>query len=139
MSFLLGGFTFSDVTVTALVGASSLIQSKDNLDAAAGVLGVEGYHVGGIRLRVLQAGATAQANAQKISDLRDTLDGAAADKDQGVTLNGAANLVPTDANSIAFARTTSEVLHIAYASATPGVAKGGFFPSGVNGTIRVAV
>ena len=138
ISFLLGGFTFSDVTVTALVGAAPLIQSKDNLEAAAGLLGVEGYHVGGIRLRIFQAGAAAQTNAQKISDLRDTLDGPAADKDQGVTLGNAANLVPADANSIAFARSFSEVLHIAYANPAPGVSQGGFFPSGVNGSIKVA-
>ena len=139
VNFLLGGFTFSDVTVTALKGASPFIQSKDNLDAAAGLLGVEGYHIGAIRLRIFQAGATAQTNAQKVSDLRDTLDGPAADKDQGVTdASGAANLVPTDNSSIVFSRTFSEVLHIAYADATPGVAKGGFFPAGVNGTITTA-
>ena len=139
VNFLLGGFTFSDVTVTALKGASPLIQSPDNLDAAAGLLGVEGYHIGAIRLRIFQAGDAARTNAQKVSDLRDTLDGPAADKDQGVTdTGGGANLVPTDSASVVFSRNFSEVLHIVYGDATPGVAQGGFFPSGVNGAITVA-
>ncbi len=138
VNFLLGGFTFSEVTVTALIGAAPLLTSPDSVESAAGFLGVEGYHIGGIRLRIFQSGEPAITNAQKVSDLRDTLDGTTADKDQGVTLNGAANLVATDNNSLAFARNTSEVLHIAYGSAAPNVASGGFFPQGVNGAIRVA-
>jgi len=42
--------------------------------------------------------------------------------------------VPTDANGITFTRTPQQVLNLAYLSST-SVAKGGFFPSGVNGTI----
>ncbi len=48
------------------------------------------------------------------------------------------NLVPTNSNSIVYSRTTSQVLHIAYLSATANVSAGGFFPTGVNGQIRVA-
>lgn len=135
-NFVLGALLFSDVTVTALTGASSSITDKNNLSNAAGLLGTEGYHTGGLRLRVYQAGDAARASFQKVSDARDLLDGTAADKDQPVVLNNQANLVPTDANSIVFARSTSEVLRIAYLTSTVGATSGGFFPAGVNGTIR---
>ena len=45
------------------------------------------------------------------------------------------NLVPTDANGIVFARTTAQVLNIVYLTPKK-VAKGGFFPAGVNGAIN---
>jgi hypothetical protein len=54
-------------------------------------------------------------------------------------------VVPADANAIAYHRNTDQVLHIAYGtfsntsgSTTPaaGVAKGGFFPNGLNGNIK---
>jgi hypothetical protein len=34
--------------------------------------------------------------------------------------------------AVGFARTVNQVLHIVYGSPTVGVAKGGFFPNGVN-------
>ena len=54
----------------------------------------------------------------------------------------ASTIVPADANSIAFARTFDQVLHIVYGSPTGpggypfGLASGGFFPNGVNGLIK---
>lgn len=138
VNFLIGGLTFSDVTITALKGASPLIQSRDILDSAAGLLGTEGYHVGGLRLRIYNAGPTAQDQFQRVSDLRDTLDDPATDKDQGVVDGSRTNVVATDGNAIAFSRSFSEVLRIVYQSSAPGVSSGGFFPSGVNGSIRAA-
>ena len=43
------------------------------------------------------------------------------------------NIVDADANSLGWARTTTQVLNIVYASAA--TAKGGFYPNGLNGTI----
>ncbi len=52
----------------------------------------------------------------------------------------------TTANAIAYARTTDQVLHIVYGSlsntagataSAAGVAKGAFFPNGLNGNITV--
>jgi hypothetical protein len=44
-------------------------------------------------------------------------------------------IVDCDANSLVFARTTTEVLSIVYAGGAAGTG-GGFFPSALNGTIK---
>ncbi|ATC64484.1 hypothetical protein CMV30_11260 [Nibricoccus aquaticus] len=132
VNFLLGSFIFEDVGVTAYKGGAPLISNKTYLEAAAGILGVEAYHAGIIRTILYSLGADAQNAAQAISDLRDAVDGAD-DRDQGVVENGVANLVPTDANGIAFSRTTQQMLNIVYLGGTGG---GGFYPAGLNGAIK---
>lgn len=133
LSFILGAFIFEDVGVTAYKGAARLLTNKDFLENAAGILAAEAYHAGVIRTFVHQAGEMARGTAQKISDLRDAVDGAD-DRDQGVELNGKVNLVPTDANGIAFSRTPRQVLNIVYLA--ENASSGGFFPNGVNGAVR---
>jgi hypothetical protein len=128
-AFLLGAFVFEDVGVTAYQGAAPLLDSRAILAAAAGILAVEAYHAGEIRTLLLSKGLGDEGNA--ISAVRDQLD-RNGDKDQGPIRNGRVNVTPTDANSLTFARTTTEVLRIVYAGGTEG---GGFFPNGVNGTI----
>ena len=127
--FLLGAFVFEDVGVTAYHGAAPLVHNKTVLSAAAGILAVEAYHASEVRLQLLQRGFTAEA--QKVSDLRAALSGAA--DDQGILLNGVANIVPADSNSIAFSRTTRQVLNIVYGA--PDATCGLFFPAGLNGAI----
>ena len=137
LSFLIGAFVFEDVGVTAYKGAARLLKNKDYLEAAAGILAVEAYHAGAIRTLLSSPAFSAGIDAaNKISDLRDGADGAA-DLDQGVTLNGASNLVPTGANSIVFGRNTSQVLNIVYLGTSP--TGGGFFPNGTNGAIKTVV
>ena len=129
LSFLLGAYIFEDVGVTAYHGAAPLIQSKDYLAAAAGILAVEAYHAGSIRTLLFQLG---QGDATaKISALRAAASGAA--DDQGVVWNGQANITPTDFHALAFSRTTTQVLNIVYLGGAS--ANYGFFPQGLNGAI----
>jgi hypothetical protein len=116
-SFLLGAFIFEDVGVTAYHGA------------AAGILAVEAYHAANIRTTLFALGLCDPV--QKISDLRKMASGA--DDDQGILVDGVTNIVPTDANGLAFSRTTTQVLNIVYLGGAS--ANNGFFPQGLNGAI----
>lgn len=139
-NFTLGAFVFEDVGVTAYHGGAGLLTNKDIVVAAAGILGTEAYHAATTRTSIFGIlGATAIGIAQKISNLRDVLDGAG-DDDQGVTTNGQtdgpANIAPTDANGLVYARTTRQVLNIVYANANNSSHSGGFFPNGLNGSVK---
>lgn len=139
VNFLLGAFIFEDVGVTLFAGAARVLTNKDILESAAGVLAVEAYHAGNIRVNIFARGQAAPADpsgpiaiAQRISDLRRQL--SVADDDQGVVLNGSANIVPTDSMGRAFRRIPRQGLNIVYGAI--GASSGLFFPNGLNGTIR---
>jgi hypothetical protein len=152
--FLHGAFVFEDVGVTAYKGGARLLTNKDYLEAAAGILAVEAYHAGIVRTAlyaqrntIVTGTTTVGQVVQGISNLRDSVDAesgdgtAGDDRDQGIvgSLNAGvttnANLVPTDANGIAYSRSTSAVLRIVYLGGAPGTG-GGFFPNALNGKIR---
>ncbi len=133
-NFLLAAFIFEDVGVTAYKGAAPLIRNKTYLEAAAGILAVEAYHAGIIRTTLYARGL--YDAARRISDARDSLDGRK-DVDRGIGTMTVGNLVPANGDSIVYSRSGGDVLNIVYLN--PGeVSKGGFFPSGVNGTIRTS-
>ena len=151
-NFLQAAFLFEDVGVTAYRGASSLLTSKVYLEAAAGILAAEAYHASIIRTVLYTKGLQTPAlrtNTDAISNVRDAFDGAS-DDDQGISatviansqlpaLNGltASNIVPTGQDGLSYGRTTGNVLNILYLN-TLAVAKGGFFPNGVNGSIATS-
>jgi len=139
-NFLLAAFIFEDVGVSAYKGASPLITNKTYLEAAAGILAAEAYHAGLIRTTLYRKGLTTPSlidATEAISNARDSLDGSS-DLDQGVRpIGNATNIVPTDSNGVAFSRTAGQVLNIAYLNKA-SVDRGGFFPRGVNGTIKLS-
>ena len=134
-SFLLGAYIFEDVGVSAYKGAAPLIANKTYLEAAAGILAAEAYHAGLIRTILYRKGLQApslRTIAGQISDARDSLDGSS-DIDQGITGTDAtmSNIVPTDANGLAYSRSIAQVHNIAYLTNTARIG-GGFFPNGTN-------
>jgi Ferritin-like domain len=135
MNFLLGGMLFEDVGVTAYAGAATALKEKEHIEAAAGILAVEAYHMGMARSQLYEMGEEAWKAANALSDARDKLDGPG-DKDQGIRVDGKANIVPSNPDGIAFRRTPQEVLHIVYLTEQSGVSKGGFYPNGMNGALK---
>lgn len=106
---------FEDVGVSAYAGAAPLIQNKTYLEAAARILGTEAEHSGTIRFACIYWGVASPA-----------VDGS----DVSPT---PAKPFSVDGMSLAIARSTSQVLNIVYHG---GAHSGGFFPQGLNGTIR---
>ncbi|MFC4639608.1 ferritin-like domain-containing protein [Deinococcus hohokamensis] len=137
--FLHGAFIFEDVGVTAYTGAATLLTNPAYLQAAAGILAVEAYHGGAIRSMLYQqrqvtaaAGLYVGQVVGAISNLRGKVGGG---KDMGLTdARGNAVFAPADKNGVAYGRSTREVLNIVYLA--PGAHKGGFYPNGLNGSIK---
>jgi hypothetical protein len=130
-AFLVGAFVFEDVGVTAYHGAAGLLTNKTYLSAAAGIMAVEAYHAAEVRSLILQAGSAYVSYANQISALRATLGGG-----NETTLSSTTIVAADPTTAIAYARTTSQVLNIVYASPDGNVMSGGFFPSGLNGNIK---
>lgn len=116
--FLALARAFEDVGVSAYTGAAPLITSKTYLGAAAQILGTEAYHAGNIRLLVAQ-----QSISTTPVDTSDVLP----------PPSGTQYFTNDPVHALAISRTTRQVLNIVYGGV--GVARGGFYPNGMNGTI----
>jgi len=135
-NFLYGAFILKDVIVTAYKGLAPLVATSAWLAGTAGILGAESYHAGLIRTLLYQKGLA--ANAGKISDARDGLDGST-DLDQGIAGANASisNIAPVDGNGVTYSRTTGQVLNILFQTSA-GATRGGFYPNGLNGTVNAS-
>ena len=155
LNYLIGALTFPDVGVTAYTGGATLLKNPDILNSAAGFQATEAYHAGMFRnvlaYQALSSNDTTYLNYfNEVVQLRSKLGGG----NETILYQGAGTLpsftsagkytavapstiVAADSNALAYARTTDQVLHIVYGT-NPGTytASGGFFPSGMNGTIK---
>jgi len=132
-NFLIGAFIFEDVGVTAYHGAARLLTSKTNLTAAAEIQAVEAYHAASIRSQIVAAGSALISTANAVEGVRSMLGGG-----NETTLSATGIVAANPTTSIAFERTTDQVLHIVYGTGNGAGVKGGaFFPSGMNGNISV--
>ncbi|RYG34596.1 ferritin-like domain-containing protein [bacterium] len=113
--FIILARAFEDVGVSAYRGAAKLIQNKDYLDAAAGILATEAYHAGHLRSHANYADVT--------SPKLDCQDRPPTESEW----------VPTDDNGLALGRTPPQVLAIVRGKSADG---GAFFPRGLNGNVK---
>jgi len=165
-AFVTAACIFEDIGVTAYNGAAPAISTAGiaagYLGAAAGIMAVEAYHGATLRGYLYNQAATKGSTAypylgylnaiqsQVVSPLSSNY-GTTPITGTGTTAitlatATAPGIVPADNNALAYHRSTDQVLHIAYASlsntsgattSAAGVAKGGFFPNGFNGNIKV--
>jgi len=135
-NFLIGAYLLTDVGVSAYRGAAKLLTNKTYLEASAGILAAECYHDATIRAELWRRGLTVPSvytRVSQISALRDSLDGAG-DTDQDIGNAATANLVPTDSDGLVLGRSAAQVLNVVFQNGA-AVTGGGFFPTGLNGTI----
>ncbi|MDR6787587.1 hypothetical protein J2Y58_000928 [Sphingomonas sp. BE138] len=138
-TFLIGSYLLTDVGVTAYRGSARLITNKTFLEASAGILATECYHDGVIRAELWRRGLTVPSiysRITQISNARDALDGTG-DTDQDIGDATTANLVPTDSGGLVLGRTAPQVLNVVFQNRA-AVTSGGFFPAGLNGTIKTS-
>lgn len=154
-NFLLAAFFLADFPIGIYKSVGPVSGTVTILEALGGLVGTESYHSATIRTTIFRKGRENPAsglieNSEKISAFRDTLDGAptealttgyAPDDDQGVSpgTNAAgqlvSNIVPTNANGIAYSRTFDRIANILYLG-TGARTSGGFFPAGLNGNLK---
>jgi hypothetical protein len=125
--FLAAARQFTALGGSAYVGGAQLLVSNpDVLTTAGQILGAEGQHAGALAYLCVTQGVVSPAiDAQDVPPT-------------------ATQYFTVDAtNALSPARNTSQVLGVAYGVSTPttttpttGVTMGGFFPQGVNGTVK---
>jgi hypothetical protein len=113
--FLLLSRAFEDTGVSAYGGAINLIKNSTFVSAAGRIAETEAQHSGAIRLKIINRGYHSPAVDSKDVSPSPT------------------NVFFVDGQSLSIPRTTREVLNIVYHG---GAHSGGFFPDGLNGTIK---
>lgn len=120
--FLLLGRIFEDIGLSAYAGGAPYLSGSTYLQTAARITGIEGEHAANLRLQIARLGIAATA-----------LDPADVPPPPSGTNFFSTNL----ANGLCAIRTPGQVLYLAYGNQA-GVSSGGFFPNGVNGTLRTS-
>ena len=154
-SFLLGAFVFEDVGVSAYAGGGDLIAGALSIEAAAGILAVEGYHGGMIRAEIAERGPALIGRADAIARARAAVESPNNDRPNrtsvSTTLNkeqlisagdfapGEIVVAPTDPQGRTPPRPPQDVLNIVFLNPDPDARRGGFFPAGVQGVVRHAL
>jgi hypothetical protein len=113
---------FEDVGVSAYGGAAPLISSKTYLGVAARILAAEALHTGNLRLHA----ALYQVPIKPVDPV-----------DIVPPPSGTQFISVSSTTGLSLIRTPGQVLYIAFGGQA-GATSGGFFPSGVNGTLNTS-
>ncbi len=125
--FLLVARAFEDTGVSAyLGGAGYLASSTSTLQVAAQILAIEAYHASNIRQNIIQMGLTAMDKATDSMDVPTS----------AIDSTTSTNQYFCEKGGLAIVRTPQQVLNIVYANPGAGITSGGFYPNGLNGTIK---
>jgi hypothetical protein len=119
--FLQAARILEDIGVTAYSGAAALLKTPDILTAAACLLGAEAEHAAAIRTQI----ARLKIATKPLDDV-DLIPPPTGEARQVLSVKVADGLIAT--------RTAGQVLYLAFGGKA-GVKQGGFFPTGLNGTI----
>ncbi len=126
---LIGAYIIEDLIASAYNGLLGQLSDPNDIEAASGLLCMEGYHAGAVRTLLADLGAGQTTDL--ISAWRARLSGVG---DQGTAYNGVFyNFPDTDVNALTYLRQPQQVLNVVYCAVN--LFTGGFFPSGVNGSI----
>jgi hypothetical protein len=119
--FLRAARILEDIGVTAYSGAASLLRTPEIITVAACLLGAEAEHAGSIRTQIARLKIPTTA-----LDGADLIPPPSGDARQILSIRGSDGLIAV--------RTAGQVLHLAFGGKV-GAKQGGFFPTGLNGTI----
>jgi len=119
--FLRAARILEDIGVTAYAGAAGFLKTPDIITAAACLLGAEAEHASSIRTQIARLKIPTAA-----------LDGV--DLVPPPSGSGRQTLSIKTSDGLVATRTAGQVLYLAFGMKA-GVKQGGFFPTGLNGTI----
>lgn len=119
--FLRAARILEDIGVTAYSGAAGLLKTPDIITTAACLLGAEAEHAATIRTQIARLKIPTTA-----LDGADLVPPPSGEARQVLSIKVSDGLIAT--------RTSGQVLHLAFGGKA-GVKQGGFFPTGLNGTI----
>jgi len=119
--FLRAARILEDIGVTAYSGAAGMLKTPEIITAAAGLLGAEAEHAAAIRAHIARLRIPTAA-----LDGADLVPPPSGEARQLLSIRVSDGLIAT--------RTASEVLYLAFGGKAR-CTRGGFFPTGLNGTI----